>query len=262
MGLFNRILSPSRYMEFASAPKGRSRLKKRPTRMKRFALALALTVAGAALVGCGEAKHDAPHAVARITDAMATEAEIAALFDRWNETLQTGDPHDVALLYAEDGVLLPTVSNKPRTNRAEMADYFEHFQQLQPKGAINEQHIDILDENSAINSGIYTFDLVRDGAPTQVTARYSYVYEKVNGKWLIKSHHSSAMPEPMDGPLPTLAARRAHRIDAGFKPTTHEASYSPDDAYKAAGNEHGDDHGKGHAAKPEKAHAPAKDHGH
>lgn len=31
---------------------------------------------------------------------------------RWNAALQTGDPEKVADMYAEDAILLPTVSNK------------------------------------------------------------------------------------------------------------------------------------------------------
>ena len=45
-------------------------------------------------------------------------AEVAAQFDRWNAALATGDPEQVASLYAPDGVLLPTVSNKVRTDHA------------------------------------------------------------------------------------------------------------------------------------------------
>ena len=44
--------------------------------------------------------------------------QVAAQFDRWNSALQTGDPEVVASLYADDGVLLPTVSNKVRTDHA------------------------------------------------------------------------------------------------------------------------------------------------
>ena len=43
-----------------------------------------------------------------------SEQEIASLFDRWNKSLQTGDPHNVVANYAAKSVLLPTVSNKPR----------------------------------------------------------------------------------------------------------------------------------------------------
>jgi uncharacterized protein (TIGR02246 family) len=88
----------------------------------------------------------------------------------------------MAMLYAEDGVLLPTVSNEARSNRPEITDYFVHFQEKQPRGTINEQYIDVRDENTAVNSGIYTFDLAKDGTPTFVVARYSYLYEKINGR--------------------------------------------------------------------------------
>jgi len=34
--------------------------------------------------------------------------EITALFDEWNNALQTGDPKQVAALYENNGILLPT----------------------------------------------------------------------------------------------------------------------------------------------------------
>ncbi|MCT8368189.1 nuclear transport factor 2 family protein, partial [Xanthomonas citri] len=33
------------------------------------------------------------------------------------------------------------------------------------------------------------------GNKSSVQARYTFVYEKRDGKWLIINHHSSAMPE-------------------------------------------------------------------
>lgn len=124
-----------------------------------------------------------------------TSAEvIAALFDQWNESLQTGQPEAVVSHYAPHAVLLPTVSNQVRTNHDEIRDYFEHFLALSPYGTINEQYIRIFG-NIAINSGIYTFDVVKDGEARQVQARYTFVYEKTGDQWLIVDHHSSAMPE-------------------------------------------------------------------
>lgn len=35
------------------------------------------------------------------------ETEIARLFDRWNQSLQTGDPDKVVENYADDAILLP-----------------------------------------------------------------------------------------------------------------------------------------------------------
>jgi uncharacterized protein (TIGR02246 family) len=193
---------------------------------------LAIGLAGLAVLGgCSGKDAHGPNAAHASTTTVTvttlpTKAEIAALFDTWNETLQTDGPHDVALLYAEDGVLLPTVSNEVRSNREEIADYFDHFLELQPRGVINEQHIDILDYNTAVNSGVYTFDLEKPEGPTFVVARYSFVYEKIGGKWLIKSHHSSAMPELVEGRPEPLKKKLA-------KAVKHEA-----------GERHGEDHAK------------------
>jgi uncharacterized protein (TIGR02246 family) len=128
--------------------------------------------------------------------ATVTKDQVAALFDRWNASLQTKNPEEVVKNYAPDAVLLPTVSNKPRTTPKEIADYFEHFVQKNPKGVINTRTIH-LGCNDAYDVGTYTFVLTgADGKTSQVAARYSFLYELRDGKWLIVHHHSSAMPEP------------------------------------------------------------------
>src|SRR3954466_16128831 len=92
-----------------------------------------------------------------------TEPEIAALFDRWNQSLQTGDPHKVAANYAERSILLPTVSNKPRLTPAEKEDYFHHFLEDRPSGKIDLRRIE-LGCNSAVDAGLYTFTFAKTGA--------------------------------------------------------------------------------------------------
>ena len=150
--------------------------------MKKVLL-LAVTIASFAASTSILAKSESCHET--------TEKEIAALFDRWNASLQTGDPKKVVANYAEKSILLLTVSNKPRLTPAEKEDYFEHFLQKKPSGKIDFRYIEI-DCNTAIDAGLYTFTL-SDGS--QVKARYTFTY-KWNGKqWLITSHHSSAMPE-------------------------------------------------------------------
>jgi uncharacterized protein (TIGR02246 family) len=125
----------------------------------------------------------------------AEEKEIAGLFDRWNAALATGKPEEVVKLYAPNGILQPTVSNKIRATPEEIKEYFEHFLLLKPKGTINYRQIRILGENLALDSGAYTFDVLKNGKPAKVRARYTYVYEKIDGDWKIINHHSSAMPE-------------------------------------------------------------------
>jgi uncharacterized protein (TIGR02246 family) len=56
-----------------------------------------------------------------------TEDGVRGLFDLWNAALRTQDPKRVAQRYAKDGVLLPTVSDTPRTDFAGIEDYFVNF---------------------------------------------------------------------------------------------------------------------------------------
>lgn len=121
-----------------------------------------------------------------------TDAEIAGLFDRWNRSLQTGDPKKVVANYAEHSVLLPTLSNTPRKTAEEQAAYFAHFLELKPVGTIDWRMIEI-GCTTAVDTGLYTFALGANG--TSVKARYTFHYRWDGRQWLITSHHSSGMPE-------------------------------------------------------------------
>ena len=158
--------------------------------MKNAGLVLILTLA----TGCATYQPPAAKAdSARTESCKATSAEeIAALFDRWNQSLQTGDPHKVVANYAEHSILLPTVSNKVRMTPAEKEDYFVHFLENRPSGQIDFRDIE-LGCNSAVDAGLYTFTFAKTGAV--VHARYTYTYRWDGTQWLITSHHSSAMPE-------------------------------------------------------------------
>lgn len=123
-----------------------------------------------------------------------TTDTIESLFDRWNDALQTRDPDRVVKLYAEDAVLLPTVSNQVRHDHAEIRDYFVSFCAKNPRGIVNESNVRTFGD-LAIHSGVYTFDLTTDGKTTQVPCRFSFVYRKIGDDWKIVEHHSSKMPE-------------------------------------------------------------------
>lgn len=148
---------------------------------------LGLLVIAATLAGCASTRG------ARVeTCKETTEREIASLFDRWNQSLQTGDPRKVVANYAERSILLPTVSNKPRFTPAEKEDYFRYFLTNRPSGAIDLRTIE-LGCNTAVDAGLYTFTYATTGE--EVSGRYTYTYRWTGSEWLITSHHSSAMPE-------------------------------------------------------------------
>ena len=117
--------------------------------------------------------------------------EVLGLFEEWNNALKTGDPENVANLYAPGAILLPTMSNKVRHNHDEIKDYFVHFVANKPVGEILESNIRDYGQ-LVINSGIYKFTF-QDGL--LVRARFTYAYTQVNDRWMIIEHHSSQMPE-------------------------------------------------------------------
>lgn len=158
--------------------------------MNRFT---ALTVAGIAVVLTGCISGPSGPATGRTEICRETnEQEIAPLFDRWNQSLQTGDPHKVVANYAEKSVLLPTVSNTPRITPAQKEDYFHHFLENTPFGKIDSRTIEI-GCNTAVDAGLYTFTFAKTGAVLK--ARYTYTYRWDGTQWLITTHHSPAMPE-------------------------------------------------------------------
>ena len=120
-----------------------------------------------------------------------TNDQITSLFDKWNQALATKDAKKVTALYAEDAILLPTLSNQVRHNQEEIQDYFEHFLKKSPTGRLNHSNVRIFGD-IAINSGVYTFAF-SNGEEAQ--ARFTFVYRKYGEAWKIIEHHSSKMPE-------------------------------------------------------------------
>jgi uncharacterized protein (TIGR02246 family) len=144
-------------------------------------------------------------ASAQATTSNSAEAEVSANFEAWKNALASKNPKKVAALFAPDAILQPTVSNEIRNTPEEVESYFVDFLKLSPSPTINERHIRALDENTAIDSGVWTFDLVREGKSSWVTARYCFVWEKKDGEWKIQLLHSSAMPEPVKNRPAALA---------------------------------------------------------
>jgi len=157
---------------------------------------------GAALpvAALAEALVEAPAATAC---APISERQVAALFERWNQALASGDPDQVASLYSDDALLLPTLSAEPRRTHAAIRDYFSDFLARAPRGRIDSRMIQ-LGCNSALDAGTYSFRLRdpadSDGAGREqwVKARYSFVYTFSPGAgpggWRIQHHHSSLQP--------------------------------------------------------------------
>jgi uncharacterized protein (TIGR02246 family) len=128
--------------------------------------------------------------------AAVTQAQVDGLFTDFNQAWATKDPATVTSLFTKDAVLLATVSNKPRTNPAEIQDYFVSFLKNSPVGTIDSSTFK-MGCNTAARLGTWTVTLTdpATGAKTDVKARYSFIYRLEDGKWKIDHLHSSMMPE-------------------------------------------------------------------
>jgi hypothetical protein len=101
------------------------------------------------------------------SDVQIDEAGVRALFSLWNNALKTGDSRIVASRYTVDPVLLPTVSDVPRTNYDSVKDYFDAFLLKKPQGEILSGSVKIGD-GWASDSGIYEFTMgVSESATVQ-----------------------------------------------------------------------------------------------
>ncbi|MBI1208103.1 MAG: DUF4440 domain-containing protein [Azospirillum sp.] len=117
--------------------------------------------------------------------------------DSWVGAVTSGraDAPDLAVAhYAPEGVLWATYSDVIRDNHAAIRDYFVRFTAL-PKLSCLITHRNVrLSGDVAVVSGSYTFSYEKDGAKVDVPARYSFVFNRLGGRWLILDHHSSVTP--------------------------------------------------------------------
>jgi len=79
-------------------------------------------------------------------------------FDQWNQALAGGDAHEVAQLYSDQALLLPTLSPELRDTREGITDYFTGFLRRHPSGTITHRQIR-LGCNEAVDAGTYRFAL-------------------------------------------------------------------------------------------------------
>ena len=128
---------------------------------------------------------------------LVNEAMIEAQFAKFNEAWATKDPARVTALFADNAVLLPTVSNEPRTTPEGINNYFVKFLQGSPVGTINTSTVK-LGCNMAARLGTWTVAMTdsKTGVKSDVRARYSFIYSYEGGEWKIAHLHSSMMPEP------------------------------------------------------------------
>jgi uncharacterized protein (TIGR02246 family) len=126
--------------------------------------------------------------------AAGPKEDVAAATHAWVEAFASHDPSRITALYAPDAIFWGTASPTIRDTPELIREYFENLQNRPTvRIEIDEQHIRVYGD-VAIDSGRYTVHEVKAGQPTVRPLRFSFVYRRQEGRWLIVDHHSSALP--------------------------------------------------------------------
>lgn len=112
----------------------------------------------------------------------------------WTERVAADRIEEVLELYAEDAVLVPTLSNEIHVTEAGRRRYFEFLLSRNVLHCTVEQEVERIELNrgTVAIGGIYTFVFGKeDGKEEAVPARFLFTFEDIDGRWLITGHHSS-----------------------------------------------------------------------
>jgi hypothetical protein len=133
--------------------------------------------------------------LARKTSNAANETAVLEALQKWISTVNSRQPSAVSRLYSDDAVFLPTLSH-PRIHGS--MDRTTYFAKLLGKSGfrvdILELDLQILGD-VGVCSGIYDFDYAFRGDDTRLEARFSMVFQRINGVYRIVNHHSSQVPD-------------------------------------------------------------------
>jgi uncharacterized protein (TIGR02246 family) len=136
-----------------------------------------------------------------VTSVFAETAEqaVAKAYQNWCSTIakSKGNPSEMVGFYAPDAILLPTLSPDILFNKegGGKNEYFTVFTGKKDIKCIPVKLITRMYGDVGVNSGLYDFTFVdAEGKPQEVAARFTFVYEKKDHRWLIVNHHSSILP--------------------------------------------------------------------
>jgi uncharacterized protein (TIGR02246 family) len=125
------------------------------------------------------------------------KTDVEAATGKWIDAFNRKSTRDIVALYAPDAVFFGTSSPLLRDKPELVRDYFKDLSGLGDAVISMEEHRVQVFGKVAINTGFYTRSAQQpDGKTVRNPARFSFVYEKRGGKWLIVNHHSSALPQP------------------------------------------------------------------
>jgi uncharacterized protein (TIGR02246 family) len=150
-------------------------------RLQTFAALLLV----AALVSACSWGHKTP------ADTLAARHEIIKATDAWVDAYNSRDPERILALYAVDAVFWGTSAKSIATTLEQIAEYFKDApKRPRARVRITERQVRVLGD-VAYTSGSYTFSNYEGEKLLEMPARFTFIFQKQKGKWLIVHQHSS-----------------------------------------------------------------------
>jgi len=132
--------------------------------------------------------------MAPVVTLAAPQDDVTAAMRAWAEAYNSRDPQKIQALYAPDAVFWGTSSPTLRDTPALIGEYFKNSPS-QPNARVELGDFKVrVWGDTAASTGSYTFTDMRDGQTVRRPARFSFVFHKQNGRWMIVDHHSSSVP--------------------------------------------------------------------
>jgi uncharacterized protein (TIGR02246 family) len=131
----------------------------------------------------------------RATPAFAdAKSEVVAATQSWIEAFNRKDAKAIVSLYSKDAVFFGTSSPVLRDTPELVWEYFKGIGDLgDAEISLGDHRVQVFGK-TAVNTGFYTRTSTQNGKTVKNPARFTFVYGKRRGRWLIVEHHSSALP--------------------------------------------------------------------
>ena len=122
---------------------------------------------------------------------------IARAYNTWAAVLEAADCDgaEVAALYTPRAILLATFKEYVQ-GRAAITNYFDDLTCKENLAVDTQRSTSVRRGSMGYATGLYTFSYTSvDGTKVEVPARFTFVFEQRNGRWMIVNHHSSQNPQ-------------------------------------------------------------------
>jgi uncharacterized protein (TIGR02246 family) len=123
-----------------------------------------------------------------------TAKDVEATTQQWITAFNRKSAVDIVALYAKDAVFFGTTSPILRDTPELVRDYFKSIGDTGNSTISMGEHRVQVFGDVAINTGFYTRTALQDGKEVKNPARFTFVYQLRQGKWMIVEHHSSVLP--------------------------------------------------------------------